>query len=439
LIASARAAGPGSVAPRSPASAPPLGPGSRVELRELRIVRERDDEFLVGDVSRGEFVAVPPVAVAVIELLRDGYTLGVTAERVQAETGQEVDVADFAATLVDLGFVARADGGRIGEQVGGGPELHAGGRLGAAAARAARRFYSAPMFVVYGLLFAGCVVALTTVGSLRPHVAQLFFLPNPVLSVALLTAAGMPLAMTHELAHWLGARVLDVPARITVSRRYYMMVMQTDLSALWAVPRRYRFGPLLAGIAWDTVRLSALLTARATALAGWWHPGALVSRLIAAFIVTHVLTISWQFFVFLRTDIYAVLATGLGCLNLTRISRLRLARRYRRLTAEEAAELGAASPRDLAAARWYGWIQAAGLILVMLYFVEFFAPFTVSIARWVATGLTANSPATIAFWEVLVFGCAALVPAATPPLTYLRDRRRRRANRPAGSKIITGA
>lgn len=49
--------------------------------------------------------------------------------------------------------------------------------------------------------------------------AQLFFLPNPVLSVALLTAAGIPLAMTHELAHWLGARVRGVGARITVSRR----------------------------------------------------------------------------------------------------------------------------------------------------------------------------------------------------------------------------
>ena len=67
--------------------------------------------------------------------------------------------------------------------------------------------------------------------------------------MALLTAAGMPLAMTHELAHWPGARVNGAGARITVSRRYYMMVLQTDLSGLWGVPRRQRFGPLLAGIA----------------------------------------------------------------------------------------------------------------------------------------------------------------------------------------------
>ena len=410
--------------------APPLTAATRLRLRELRIVPEGDD-FLVGDPARGEFVAVPEVAVTVISLLRDGYTLGETAARVQEQTGEQVDVADFAATLVELGFVAATDGVPVDAA---GPELADGGRLGAAAARVARPLYSAPAFAVYGLLFAGCVLALTAVPALRPRVTQLFFLPNPVLSVALLTAVGMPLAMTHELAHWLGARVNGAGARITVSRRYYMMVLQTDLSALWGVPRRQRFGPLLAGIAWDTVRLAALIALRAAALAGWWNPGALGGRLIAALIVTHVLAISWQFFVFLRTDVYAVLAVGLGCLNLTRISRLRMARRYRGLTPAESAELAAAGPRDLAAARWYGWVQAAGLVLVAFYFARFFVPLVVSIVRWVGTGLQRNSPGQFAFWEVLVSGCVALVPAATAALTYVRDHR----GRPpvAGKEVI---
>jgi len=171
------------------------------------------------------------------------------------------------------------------------------------------------------------------------------------------------------------------------------------------------------------MRLAVLIVLRATALAGWWHPGPLGGRLIAALIVTHVLSISWQFFVFLRTDVYAVLAVGIGCLNLTRISRLRMARRYRRLTAAETAELAAAGPRDLAAARWYSWIQAAGLVLVAFYFVRFFVPLIVSVIRWVVTGLQRTSPAHPHFWEVLVSGCVALVPAATAAFIYLRDHR----------------
>jgi putative peptide zinc metalloprotease protein len=403
----------------SPGRAPVLGPASRLVLRELRITSE-GDQYLVGDVARGEFVSVPAVAVTAIEALRSGGTLAEITDRVRAETGRRVDVADFAATLLELGFVARLDGVPLTSVS---PGLTEGGRLGAIAARLARPFYSLPAFTLYGLLFSGCAVLLTAAPRLRPHVTQLFFLPNPVLSVAVLAAIGMPLAMTHELAHWLGARVNGVPARITISRRYYMLVAQTDLSALWAVPRRRRFPPLLAGIAWDTVRLSGLIAARAAQLAGWWHPAPLAGRLIAALIVTHVLAISWQFFVFLRTDIYAVLATGLGCLNLTEISRLRMARRYRKLNSAESAALAAASPRDLAAARWYGWVQAAGLAAVTFYFFAFVAPFTISIARWVFDGLTRAPVASPRFWEVLASGAVILVPAALPLLGYLRGRR----------------
>jgi len=404
-----------------PAEPPELGLRSRLVLRDLHITSE-GDQYLVGDVARGEFVSVPAIAVTVIEALRVGGTLADTAERVRAEAGSRVDVADFAATLIDLGFVALLDGVPL---AGPSPELTKGGRLGAAGARLAQPLYSRPAFALYGLLFATCVALLTTVPQLRPHVTQLFFLPNPVLSVALLAVIGMPLAMTHELAHWLGARVNGVPARITISRRYYMLVAQTDLSALWAVPRRRRFGPLLAGIAWDTVRLSGLIAARAEQLAGWWHPGPFAARLIAALIVTHVLSISWQFFVFLRTDIYAVLATGLGCLNLTEISRLWMARRYRKLTPTEQGALAAASPRDLTAARWYSWVQAGGLAAVTFYFFAFVTPFAISITRWVIDGLARDPAATPRFWEVLASGIVILVPAAMPPLSYLRDRRRR--------------
>ncbi len=126
---------------------------------------------------------------------------------------------------------------------------------------------------------------------------------------------------------------------------------------------------------------------------------------------------------------YAVLAVGLGCVNLTRISRLRMARRYRRLTTAEKAELDAAGPRDLAAARWYGWVQAAGLILVAFYFVRFFAPLILSIIRWVVTGLLHSTPAHPGFWAVLVSGCAALVPPATAAFTFIRDHRGHRRAR----------
>ncbi len=396
---------------------------SRVELRPLS-VRPEGDGFMVGDLARGEFITVPAIAVVVIGALREGRTVAEAADRARDNAGTDVDVADFVETLCDLGFVASIDGASLETE---GPELTYGGRLGAAAARLAQPLYSAPAWVAYGLLFVGSLVLLTGVTWFRPRYGQFFFLSSPVLSLALLTIIGIALGMLHELAHWLGARIEGVPARITISRRYYLLVFQTDLSALWALPRRRRFGALLAGIAFDTVIIAALLCGRAAQYLGWWHPQPTLARLLAALVLLQVISISFQFVVFLRTDVYAVLITGLGYLNLTRVSRLQMARRYRRLLESEERELASADPRDKAAARWYGWVQAAGLALIAFYFGAFFAPAAIQLVRWVVTGLTTAPATSLRFWVVLISGCVAALPIIIPPLTYLRDQRRKRA------------
>jgi hypothetical protein len=399
----------------------PIGPDTQVELRELTISPE-GDEYLVGDLARGEFIAVPQVAVAVIDELRAGHTTAEAAAAVSAATGVEVDVADFAAQLVQLGFAAVK--GSAAEPPG--PRLGLGGRAGAAAARLGRPLYSWPAFACYALLLAACLAVLAAVPGLRPSYHQLFFLPNPVASFVLLSLLWMPLGAVHELAHWLGARVQGLPARISVSRRYYELVLQTDLSALWSVPRRRRLGPLLAGLATDTVALAAFTAARAAQLEGWWRPPGTLAKLTAALIVAQLLNIGWQFVVFMRTDLYAVLVTGLGCQNLTRVSRLRAASRYRALTPAESAELASASQADLSAARWYWLVQAAGFAIVLAGFFRYLLPFAVYVIRWTATGLTANPPASLAFWQVAISGCIILVPLALPLATAVTERCRAR-------------
>jgi putative peptide zinc metalloprotease protein len=412
-------------APVTAARAPGAGPaprltaGSRVELHPLSM-RPDGSGFMVGNLARGEFIVVPAIAVVIIDALRCGQTLAEVADHARDHAGTDIDVADFIGTLRDLGFVASIDGVPMAAD---GPELTYGGRLGAVAARLSRPLYSASAWAAYGLLFVGTLVLLTGIAWFRPRYGQFFFLPSPVLSLAVLTIVGIPLGMLHELAHWLGARVEGVPARITISRRYYLLVLQTDLSALWALPRRRRFSALLAGIAFDTVVLAALLCGRAAQYLGWWHPQPALARLLAALVLLQVLSISFQFVVFLRTDLYAVLITGLGYLNLTRVSRLQMASRYRRLNESEQRELASADPRDMAAAHWYGWVQVAGAAITAFYFAAFFAPAGIQLVRWVITGLTTTPATSLRFWSVLISGWVAALPIIIPPLTYMRDRR----------------
>ena len=105
-------------APAGGASA--LGGASHVLLRPLSITVSEDDSFMVGDLARGEFIQVPPIAVTVINALRSGQAVADVAAEARRAAGQDVDVIEFVETLVDCGFVAAVDGVPV---PGTGPEL----------------------------------------------------------------------------------------------------------------------------------------------------------------------------------------------------------------------------------------------------------------------------------------------------------------------------
>src|SRR6266508_6330716 len=166
-------------------------------VRPLSVVPE-GDEFIVGDADSGVYVVLPEVGVRTLELLRSGRSLGEVAEALAGE----VDVADFAATLLELGFAEPAAPGAA-------PDI-----AGEAARSRLRPLFSPAAWSVY----AACAVAALALFALRPGLwprsSDMFFLDTPVRSLAALTAITYALAAAHEGCHWLAARAAGVSARI---------------------------------------------------------------------------------------------------------------------------------------------------------------------------------------------------------------------------------
>lgn len=404
---------------------PVLGPrlvdgSARLRLVPLSVV-PRGDELLVGDVSQGEFVVLPAIAGVILDGIAAGEQLARVAELARDAAGEEVDVLDFAESLLELGFVTHINGQPLeAERV----RLHDGGRVGARLAELARPLFSRPAWIVYATLAVACAVLLLLAPRYRPHSGSLFFLHDPLASIALLGLIDSVLVALHEGAHWLSARVAGVPARITLGRRLYFLVAQTDLTSLLALPRRRRFGPLLAGMAFDTVVLALLLGAQIAAAHGLWEPPSWLARLITALVLLRLTGIGFQFLVYMRTDLYAVLVIGLDCLQLTRTTHLTVRRALRRLSDEQAAELAAADPRDLQTVRWYIWLYVAGLVWAAWFLATYAIPWIVKITGWIVHSLAHTSPGQVRFWESLVFAALALVPALLPVGMIIRERTR---------------
>lgn len=130
---------------------------------------------------------------------------------------------------------------------------------------------------------------LITHPALVPSYSVLVWSQRAGLVIAVDAAIGRILIALHELGHLVTARTAGAPARISLGTRLQFLVAQTDVSGVWATPRRIRMTVYLAGLTVDLCgALSCLLT---------------------------VVLADPEFIVFMRTDLYFVLLDLTGCAN----------------------------------------------------------------------------------------------------------------------------
>ncbi|MER7277691.1 hypothetical protein ABT369_24950 [Dactylosporangium sp. NPDC000244] len=372
---------------------------SLTQIRALTLVADGDG-YVVGSPHTAEYVEVPPLGARIIEWLQEGVDVAECERRAAEAAGEPVDVPGFLTTLADEGLFT-ASAGDDGADPG--PRL--------------RRWAGAALFhplawAVYALAALAAPVLLVAVPSLRPSYRDGFPFHTQLLNIVAVSALGVGAAALHEAAHVLAAARHGLRSRLAVTRRLYFVTFQADLTRLWSLPRRARYGPLLAGVAWDLVVLAAALLAQAS-LAGALGP--MVVRLLRALVLLQVTAMVAQLLVFMRTDVYALLVNATGCKTLWATKGALLRRYLRRATPADEEHLAGTGAGEIAWARRYLWLYVPGIALALGYLATFAVPGTLYLIRLCLAPIRAGGLGTAAAWA----GLAALAIAVVPSLLAL--------------------
>jgi hypothetical protein len=240
--------------------------------------------------------------------------------------------------------------------------------------------------------------------ELLPRYQHLFFTHSSLVVLTLGIVLGqVPWILAHEAFHALAGRRLGLRSTLSIGRRFYYVVFVTALDGLVAVPRRKRYLPMLAGMLLDVLVICGL-TLGAAGLHGSTGAAGVVYRLLLSMAFAVVLRLAWQFYFFLRTDLYYLAITVLGCNDLQTVARQQLRNRVVRLLRrpERAVEESGWTDRDREVARWYSWLMAAGYVFLTTTLLTAVIPTGIKVTRMAVHKLDANlSPANIA--DVIVF------------------------------------
>jgi hypothetical protein len=386
---------------------------ARLELHSLTVVPERGD-FIVGRPGTDSYVLLPADGVALLRQLQNGAPPAEAATWYQATYGEAVDIEDFVSALRELGFV-RAPG-----------DFGVASPVSVRYRTLGRLVFSPLAWIFYLALILACVLAMMRHSELGPQAQQVFFTDSLVVVQVVLLLGQLPCILWHESFHVLAGRRLGLPSRLGMSKRLYFIVFETTLNGLLGVPRKQRYLPFLAGMLADVLLFSALTLGAAADLAGGITWG---GRLALALAYATLLRLLWQFYLFLRTDLYYVFATALGCINLHEAARARLTNWLRRLPGFRRPPMdgSAWSPRDWAVARWYAPLMGVGVAFLLGVAVMTVVPITAGFIVRLTQSLRDGSVADAQFWDSTVSVCLIFAQFALVLVMVVRNRRRVRA------------
>jgi len=405
----------------SPDTEPTAGPAPAYDLDRPVAVHplsflDEGDEVTVGRLDADSYCVLPADGAALLRELQRGMSPRQAAGWYLERYGEGVDVAEFLAAMDELGFLAPAEQAAPAEH-----RAVPWQRLG-------RITFSRPAWLLYGVLLVAATALMIDHPDLAPETHNVFFTSYTTAVLLLGVFGQFPFVLFHEAFHALAGRRLGLQSRLRIGRRLYMLVAETTLDGLVVVPRRKRYLPILAGMFADLLTI-AVLTLIAAAVR---HPDGgqpLLGGICLALAYLTVLRFCWQFYVFLQTDLYQLIVSVLGCVELHRTACQLVGNRFKRLIGRPGrmADESRWHPRDRAVARWYAWVLVAGYLFSIGTFLIGVLPLLYRLFDTALGRLGGSHPAGgDALADSVIFLLITVAQLAAAAVLMHSERRRRR-------------
>jgi hypothetical protein len=394
-----------------------------VALHPLTFLDE-GEEWTVGRADTNSYCVLPADGATLLQRLADGQSPRAVARWYTESYGETVDMVEFLEAMDELGFLVAAN------EIRATVTAVRWQRLG-------RVMFSRVAMTCYALVIVFGAVLMARHHDLAPRYTNLFFSSYMTIVVLGVFFGQFPLLLVHEWFHTLAGRRLGLSSSLGIGRRLYFMVFETSLDGLVAVPRRKRYLPILAGMLADLL-VVAIFTVVAWLLRRPDGSQPVVGAICLAMAFATLLRFAWQFYFYLQTDLYLLIVTALGCVDLHKTARRTLANRVNRLLGrtDRLLDETAWHPRDRKVARWYSYLLLLGYVFSFATLLLVGIPTTVRLLVVVFSRLVDGH---FAGWAGLLDSLAFLLinvaQFAVVGVVLARERRRKRAA-PQPSHVI---
>jgi hypothetical protein len=367
---------------------------SHLKLEPLEILRDRKN-YIVEDLASGEFYEMPEVCIAAVKMIQNDIALGeIEILLKQKYPREEVDLLDFASQLVELKLVEEIDGLPIEtnqkkQQIQGFKWI---------SPKAGRFFFNRFSMFVYAVLFVVNLTLLIFHPNLFPQYQDLFISDVMVLNIPAWIMLTFVLVLIHEFGHILAIRSYNLPTKLEIGHRLFLVVLETDMSSVWKLSPKNRNKLYCAGLCFDLLIIFAALLGQ---LAFSDQP-LIIHGVLRMIVLDTFIRMIFQLCIYMKTDLYYVFENCTGCYNLMENAQQLFRKRFNTAAVDGIFE------GERKTVLFYTIFYFTGVILTIVLYSSFYIPQLIYSIKKVLPGF--QKPASsLPFWDSTVFAVQVLI------------------------------
>ena len=281
-------------------------------------VQKEGDFYLVGNSEMGDFYQFPEQGLRILNMLRSGDNAVTIRSRLAGEYSEMVDVDDFVAQLANIGFIYSQDQ-RQSVQAQMQVTTQAARRTFNVEPRIAKAIFSPPVLFCCLIIVLYAVFSAINNPQLRLNFNAFYTDTNRTPLLLLVLILSLIETVMHECGHMLAAARHGIKSAYGIGNRLWTIVAESDLTGILTLPKSQRYFPMLAGVLVD-ILCASLLTLLIEVLLRY-GASAFTVQVVQALVLEIVISITWQFNIFVKTDIYFVLCNYFSHPDLDRDAR----------------------------------------------------------------------------------------------------------------------
>jgi putative peptide zinc metalloprotease protein len=363
---------------------------TKLTLYDLNI-RPDKKHFIVEDSASGDFYEMPKICIDAIEFMKNGENLGEIENQLKVDYPEdEVDIYSFTEQLVEFGLVKEING----EAVTVSKNTHSSKGFEWIPSKIAKVFFNKITNKLYMLLLVINISLVVFNPELMPHYSDIFLFESMTLNMLTYMALSLVLIIIHEYGHILAIRSHNLPAKLDIGNRLFLVVFETDLSPAWKLTPRERNPLYFAGMSFEQVVIFiSFLT-----MLFFTESNSIIAGLLSMVVLDIFIKSIYQLSFFMKTDMYYIVENWTGSYNLMENGKQYLSKWIPFIKTDDTTE---AFDDELPAIRLYSWFYLLGILLMFLLLGFYIIPQTIHALYHVIENLwLPNGPY---FWDSVIF------------------------------------